>query len=167
MVRVLVLGWRYIPAMLVRLRFSLFSVAADRNVQRTFKRSISFILRITILTTHITLCFTRLQEPEDIDINPFFVTLSSKHSKLYAAAQEQCCLILVPAAMLLKGVPISLPLIEAHVYKPSPFFQGQYVNFAGKISRTIALEGTSLNCVSGFEYPTDARVLSEVGSWCG
>lgn len=55
MVRVLVLGWRYIPAMLVRLRFSLFLVAADRNVQRTFKRFNSFILRITFWqrTSHL------------------------------------------------------------------------------------------------------------------
>ena len=68
----------------------------------------------------------------------------------------------MPTAALLKDEVITLALIDAHLYKPSPFFQGQYVSFGGKTARTIALEGTALSCISGFDHPAEIRVLSEV-----
>ena len=73
--------------------------------------------KIFFLFTHWINYTIIIKEPEDIDVNPFFVALSSKHAKLYASAQEQCCLILVPAATLLeREVPIGLPLIEVKIY---------------------------------------------------
>eukprot|EP00041_Stephanoeca_diplocostata_P011847 m.196615 g.196615 ORF g.196615 m.196615 type:complete len:560 (+) comp18695_c0_seq1:259-1938(+) len=105
-------------------------------------------------------------DEEDLEDNPFFRGLQDKHAKFYGQITSACALICVPSAIALsRGTKISKELLEAHVFKASPYFANQFVSFAGKESRTVLIDAGTVKCVGGFPYGGEAKVLFEETSY--
>eukprot|EP00042_Codosiga_hollandica_P045009 m.451293 g.451293 ORF g.451293 m.451293 type:complete len:533 (+) comp56915_c1_seq1:117-1715(+) len=97
---------------------------------------------------------------EDLDYNPFFLALQSKFSKIYERAKTELLLVCVPAAAALPSDDITLQMVETHVFKPSPYFKGQFESIS-KPPRTISILANVLTTEDGFDYKATARILSE------
>eukprot|EP00039_Didymoeca_costata_P029083 m.23220 g.23220 ORF g.23220 m.23220 type:complete len:482 (+) comp7475_c0_seq1:256-1701(+) len=102
-----------------------------------------------------------MAEEEDLEDNPFFIALSQKFVKFYNQAQDARCLVCVPSTDALQSVSnITQQMVETHVFKPSPYFQGQFVSFAGK-ERAINVNGNKIECTQGFTHRDEVEILFE------
>lgn len=97
----------------------------------------------------------------DLDFNKFFSDLQVNFYELYKKAQDNCYLICIPCVSAIQNVEVTAELIESHLFRKSPYFQGQYVSIDKAGSRTIEIEDDFIHSVQGFSSPVKAQILAE------
>ncbi|XP_014681294.1 PREDICTED: putative uncharacterized protein DDB_G0284213 [Priapulus caudatus] len=98
---------------------------------------------------------------EDLDFNPFFRNLQTKFEAVYRDAQQRCCLICVPSTQAICDINITEQFIESHIFRPSPYFRGQYISLDKNDEKTIKIEDGVIKSVQGFRNSFKMKIIGE------
>eukprot|EP01125_Pyxidicula_operculata_P017104 TRINITY_DN5955_c0_g1_i1.p1 TRINITY_DN5955_c0_g1~~TRINITY_DN5955_c0_g1_i1.p1 ORF type:complete len:445 (+),score=42.31 TRINITY_DN5955_c0_g1_i1:11-1345(+) len=98
-------------------------------------------------------------EKEDVFENKFFKYLQS-NEPLYKKAESHCWLICVPQTPALNGLKLTKEIIDAHILKPSPFFQGIY-EVHNDSEKTCEIDGDLIKTTKGFPEIRKANIIYE------
>jgi len=84
---------------------------------------------------------------DELEDNPFFRYLKTKHSKICQHASKNLYVICVPAKGTFQPDQLSQKAIESHIFKPSPYFLGEFCSLD---NRTIRIERNQIFLKEGY-----------------
>lgn len=103
-------------------------------------------------------------QDDELNHNPFLAALQVQFRRDFEdAVQVQGSIVCVPRSDALRSLVIDRQLIRSHLFRPSPYFKGQYVNSSDNhhVDRIIEIGDKEIVRISGFHENTAVKIFQE------